>query len=347
MASKLTPDRVEGISTFTTWDSNDHFSVVHAEFVPTYSVNVNFAFTVTLGGAVYFSDQPLKGNPDDDKDHLIIQTDKNVQSPWNGPQSKDISLIKGKRYYVIFIYNACFKDKKGGDLKYKKVGDHFSSYRSLNSEWFTIPGTTDEMIRESQWKPELVPLQGLEKWRGNNLVLEDNSHWKVLKHPPGKLYRNNRYGQGTECGNCNINKVLFGGDYSTEFRVNWWTNIGIVAFPHDFIIDLGKPTRFSFIKLTGSGNQDYCSMNSSIEIRLADSRDNLSKTESLIYKGRYISNADDNLIHLDKAVEGSFMSIRVLNNSFRWKDNYAGSTDFSGIDVGNKVIYANKMRMLK
>lgn len=230
----------------------------------------------------------------------------------------------------------------------RKVGDHFTSYRDLDNEWFRIPGTTDQMIKDSQWKPRLIDIPGLEKWRGNNVIYEDNSNWNITKQPPGKLYISNQNDQGVECTkDCNINNFLFGGDYTSEFRANWWKNTRYAEFPHDFEISFGKSTKFSFVKLTGAGNQGYFSINSSIQISVANRQEDFEKAESLVYSGRYISNSKDNLIQLGKTVEGSFMLLRVLDNSFTWKNNNAGRTDLSGIDVGSKMIYANRMKMLK
>lgn len=174
-----------------------------------------------------------------------------------------------------------------------------------------------------------------------NAIVEDTKNWKVIKRPEGKLYTNNNNNEGKVCGTCKIEDILFGGDPLTEFRSNWYKEIGYSAFPHEFTIDFGKKTKFSFVKLTGAWNQGMFKMDSHIEIMTADTEEELNETTSMIYEGKYVSTS--NIIDLRRVVEGRFMEIRVLDNSIVWKNKNPGRTDFAGIDVGLKRIHVKRM----
>lgn len=112
--------------------------------------------------------------------------------------------------------------------------------------------------------------------------------------------------------------------------------------PHEFVIDFGEKTKFSFVRLIGAWNQNFFKMNSSVEIHVSDNTDDLNKSSTLVRSVRFISN-DNKLIELGKVVDARYMSIVVNDNTFRWKGNADGRTDFSGIDIGLKKITAKTM----
>lgn len=59
------------------------------------------------------------------------------------------------------------------------------------------------------------------------------------------------------CYNCDINKIFCDYDDESEFRVDWQPFNCTIQFSHNFVSDLAKMTKISFIKLTGANNYQW------------------------------------------------------------------------------------------
>lgn len=152
-------------------------------------------------------------------------------------------------------------------------------------------------------------------------------------------------------------------DPTTEYRVDWWPESKYTKFPHIFEIDMNETNAFQAIRLGGTGNPNFYSMNSYLEIYLAPynysvsgpvnendtttaapynpSNYSINHKESLIWEGYFNTNTMD-VVEFEKQHKGRYLMLKFINNSQKWKDGHPGRTCLSSVEVGN-VIHNRKI----
>lgn len=176
-------------------------------------------------------------------------------------------MVKDTKYYLFFVvYNSA--GPGGGNLMISNVTD--AKLKDFYNSWSRFILPDQATLDEYEYKPSFIGIPDIDLWRGDKEINVNPSNWKLIKYSKGNMIINSNAGQGKECPTCDINKILFDYDDTTEYRVEWYPSNTAVAFTHNFVIDLAKITKFSFIKITGAKNSGWFKMNSSIEIRTAE-----------------------------------------------------------------------------
>lgn len=323
--------------------SKSFVSVTHGHLIPSESRQFLFSCKADDHAAIYLSTSPLSGSPDKDKEFLILQRDAKQSDPNKAPKSEPITLVKEKKYYLNFVvYN---KNGPGsGSMMICKPTD--AKLSDFYKGWFRYKVFDQTTIDKYEYKPDLIGIPDLTKWISEEEIMVDPADWKVIEKPKGSIFLNTHVMYGDICYNCDVSKILFDYDEESEFRVDWQPIDYAIKFPHNFVIDLAKTTRFSFVKITGANNYRWFKMNSSIEFRTADNLDDLNDSKSTVFVGRYVSTGDK-FLRFGKTVYGRYMKIIVHDNTFTWVDGLPGGTDFAEIEVGERSVYTNHVMVPK
>lgn len=318
-------------------------TVTYGFFIPTETGEYNFSCRADELGAIYLSTKPLSGDPEKDKQYLIFQRNYYTYNPNNEPKSEPQSLREGTKYYLNFvIYNA--NGEGGGNLLISKKTD--TTLSNFPTNWYRYETYDQNTLNKYEYRPEIINIPEIDKWQGEKDISVDPADWKLIEATVGKKRINTNNNEGSECPDCDINKILFDYDTTTEYRVNWWPQQSYTKFPHTFVINFTKMTKFSYVKITGTANPSWFKMNSSIEIRTAEKYEDLSDNETTVFFGRYVS-TEDKYLRIGSNVEGMFLMIIVHDNTFNWKDGHPGRTSFSEIEVGTQLVYATHVTVPK
>lgn len=349
---QMTPAENKTVTTFDcakiTGDTTGWITVIDAKFhveeTGDYEFGINKADDAA---ALYLSDagEELALDPEADADHMLIYSNKSVSDWANVNASKPRRLEEGKPYHICFVvYNGLKKGPGEGHPGIRKVG---GSFAAIDQRMITKDAIPYEAIFRNQYRPDFAEIPNIDRYIGDSRVPSATGVWDVYKFPDGKSLIKSNSGQGTE-SKLSATEVLTDTDPTTEYRTNWWKNIGFTPFPHVFEIDMGMITQFDYIYIGGTANRNLFDMNSTIEIRLAgdnfevdedlpfDPKNvSLNNEESIIFRGVY--EAKSPYIDFSDIKQGRFLRVTFFDNSKKWKDNNDGKSSISEISVGRKI----------
>lgn len=158
--------------------------------------------------------------------------------------------------------------------------------------------------------------------------------WNVYKHPVGSCITNSNNGEGTVKNKLNITSVLHDEDWTTEWRATYMGS-NYARFPHHYEIDMGANTKFHYIKITGTGNRNLFDMDSNMEIRVANTKNDLNNGKSVIFSGKYAPTSP--YFEFKEFKHGRFLRVTFKDNAKRFNRNYGGRSSIAGITVGERV----------
>lgn len=323
-------------------------SIEEGKFTPDDDGNYQFSLTADTESAFYLSEEPLKGNPDLDYDKMINYQQGTQMSFANGNKSAIFNLSSEKIYYFRFIvFPSTWGNHKGrGWCGFKRNNE--GNWETVPAKWFKFKDLDPQIFWDNQFAPTFERMYLMDVWDGINLIKNDQSKWNLYKVPRGETRINTNDFQGNESPSLSPTKSITDGDPTTEYRVHWWSGQGVENFPHIFEIDMGETNQFKALKIGGSGNPNLYGMNNFIRVYLAPnnysssvagyqkSNYSINHEESLIWEGIHNPQVSD-IIEFDNIQSGRYLKIVSINNTLTWKDNWAGRTSISSIEVGYKV----------
>lgn len=325
-------------------------AVFHVEETDTYEFGIFKADDI---GALYLSEKELSFDPDEDEPYLLVNS--TWRDSWeNVVPSKPIKLEAYKKYYVaLVIYNPANKGAGQGYAAMRKANKSETFYQ-VPQKYITKNGFPFEKYWRAQFHPGFFEIPYLDVWDGVDMVQAESGNWNVYSVPAGRAIRNSNSGQGTEDWGLSATQVLTDQDPTTEYRVNWWQGGGQspVGFAHIFKIDMGKLTTFETLKIGGTANPGWFDMESEIEIRLGHGDfpiqydngtvvydpDNVTiqQGQSIIINNQ-IYKTSNPYFHFNPPRTGRYLQIKVLTNTKKWKDGWAGRSSISSVEVGTMI----------
>lgn len=327
---------------------NTWIAVQEGRFSPPEDANYTFSITADTEAAFYLSEEPLQNHPDLDADKLTNYQKGTQMSFDNGNKSRPMFLKSDKIYYFKYIvFPLTWGSRKGrGWCGYKK--NNQGNWDTVPASWMKFKDIDAKTLFDNQFVPNFERIYLMDQWNGQSLVINDQSKWLLYKYPKGEVRIKTNDFQGQYGPNLTPTEAITDGDFTTEYRVNWWSGHGVVPFPHVFEIDMGETNHFSAIRIGGTGNPNLFGMNNDMKIYLApynysasdasyqESNYSIDHEESLIWEGVLNPQIND-VIELGKDYSGRYLKIVSLNNTLAWKDNWAGRTSISAVEVGYAI----------
>lgn len=340
-------------------DITGWISITRGKITVPQTKEYNFTMKTDDRGLFYLSEEELKGNPDDDKDYLIVQQDKYIYDYTKANKSLPILLDESKQYNFIFVVQNKVGASGGAAQGQGVVGYQTgpNKFTDIPNGWLRGLNATDKEVWDSQYEPNFTVLYGMDKWDGINFIRElDVKGWDVYKKPPGEPIINSNNGEGKVDKSKTATELLTDGKENTEWRTYWWIG-NIPNFPHVYEMDLGREREIRNLKIGCSANQNYYRVDSDVEIRLAtgnfsiktkngtipynETNSSLQHVESLVYTGTI--NKTYQYALLNETKKGRYLRVTILNNRAKWKDGHPGRSAISSIDIGTPV-FIKKVR---
>ncbi|OHS96886.1 hypothetical protein TRFO_01974 [Tritrichomonas foetus] len=331
--NETTVENLRTTDAFHALGHNQKFvSLTEAQFVSSVTGNYIFGMYHDDRGVLYFSENPLTGDPDQDEPYIILICNQYNRNENDNNQSEPIALEAGKRYYANFlVYNQ--GGEGGGRVYFRKETDERLS--NIPNNWFLAPGKTQEDI---DWikPPELRDVVNIDKYRSRKYIAHNPSKFKFTKmtNMGCAIKSNENAGQGQGAGN-NFTDFLFDADYTTTCRVGWWPSS--TNFPHHIEMDLNETLKFRYVIMNGCSHGDFKMIDAYTQIMIGEG----NETE-IVWEGNWTSQQME-LFDLGKEVESNNLKVIVHNNSARWKDGHRGMTCLSNIAISQQYLHADRV----
>lgn len=336
-------------------------SIEEGMLSPSESGSYVFYITTDPAGCFYLSEEPLKGDPDEDYSKMINYQAETKMSFDECNTSKAMNLDSEKVYYFRHIVFSSWKGRSW--VGYKK--DNKGNVQTVPGSWFRYKKVSNEEIFNAQFRPNFERMYLMDEWNGQVFKRNNNQQkWDFYKYPKGAVVIDSSNFQGQNSNSLSIKDVLTDGEGTTEYRVNWWPSNVALAFPHIFEIDMVDTESFTAIKIGRAGNPGLFGSKSLVQIFLApynytipeqvneteQAQSNafdptnytIDQDEALIWEG-WVNHTNPEVIELDKEHKGRYLRFKFLLNNLTWKDGHPGRTCISAIEVGtalhNRKVY--------
>lgn len=267
-------------------------------------------------GMLYMSENELTGNPNTDKDYLIIKNNNEVSDYSKSRSHVFANITAGTIYHFVLVcYNTGGSGYASIDYKFE-----YENIKDVLNNWVVNIQATEENYYKSEYVPEFYDIPDINKWRGPYIRHIDTTDILVYKAPESQP-NPTRYPS-----------YLFDAltDSAHTFVSYWFGKFA--PFPHVYEWDCKREIEFTMLNFISSVNEK---MNSYIEFAVSDDNETFCTNYSHFYAGQHVTG--DPPLEFDTPIRGRYFRLTVFNNTEKWAGNNRGGSSISEIFLGDKI----------